>query len=113
MCSAPRLPFDQGTPLEGRFRAFDEANPHVFDELLEIAREVRDRGVKRIGIAFLFERLRWRRMKTHGDPYRLNNSYRAFYARKLMAADPALADLFETRASAHDPNYYARIEAAS
>lgn len=32
-----------------------------------------------------------------GDEYKLNNDYRAFYARLLMANEPELAGFFETR----------------
>ncbi|MGV3518184.1 hypothetical protein [Luteitalea sp.] len=96
--------------LEQRARAFDQANPHVFEKLLAIAREARDAGATKIGIKLLFERLRWvSRVETRDDLYRLNNSYTSYYARRLMAHDPSLAGLFETRSSAHDPNYLQRV----
>jgi len=36
------------------------------------------------------------------EPFKLNNNYRAFYARKIMAEVPELAGFFEVRASAAD-----------
>ncbi len=96
--------------LEDRARAFHAANPQVFTKLLEIARDLRARGVRKAGMKLLFERLRWiSQVETQGDAYRLNNSFTSWYARQLMATDPSLSGLFETRESAHDPNYRQRV----
>lgn len=99
-----------GTERERRAQAFHDANPHVFAKLLEIARDLRQRGVAKAGVKLLFERLRWiSQVETSGDAYRLNNSFTAWYARRLMAHDPSLAGLFDTRASAHDPEFHERV----
>ncbi|HEY5316508.1 MAG TPA: hypothetical protein VIJ20_00910 [Solirubrobacteraceae bacterium] len=46
----------------------------------------------------LFEVLRFETgLKTEGDPFKLNNDYRAPYARMMMEREPDLAGLFETR----------------
>lgn len=88
--------------------SFHAENPHVMAQLIEIAREARARGVKRIGIKLLFERLRWlAAVRTDGDKYQINNSYTSWYARRIMQVD-GLAGLFETRNSPHDPDYHAR-----
>jgi hypothetical protein len=88
---------------EQRFMEFHAANPHVYDELLRICRFVRGRGVERWGIAACFERLRWlSQFEVRGDdPYRLNNSYRAWYSR-LLNSEPGLEGLFEVRSSGAD-----------
>jgi hypothetical protein len=97
--------------LTQRAQAFHEANPHVFAKLLEIARDLRGRGIQKAGIALLFERLRWlSTVRTEGDRYALNNSYRAWYARELMAQAPDLAGLFDVRESATDPEYHAPLQ---
>lgn len=94
---------DQLVQLEGTieqsFRAFHAANPHVYDRLVELARKWRaKRGSDRLGIGMLFERLRWDlAMQTTGEPLKLNNNYRALYARKIMRSEPDLANIFETR----------------
>lgn len=94
--------------VERNARAFHEKNPHVYEELRKIARDLRRRGIRRVGIALLFERLRWiSKIETDGDPFRLDNSHRAYYARLLMA-EPDLAGLFETRSSATDPAFHER-----
>ena len=87
---------------EQRFMEFHAANPHVYDELLKICRFVRSRGIQRFGIAACFERLRWLKMfETQGDPFLLNNSYRAWYSR-LLNSEPGLEGLFEVRSSGAD-----------
>lgn len=89
--------------IDRQFREFHAANPHVYQKLREIALFVRARGHRRFGVKALFERLRWISLfETTGDPYRLNNNYTAYYARLLMAREPALAGLFELRASRAD-----------
>jgi hypothetical protein len=85
-----------------RFEAFHRDNPHVYVKLRELARTVA-RTRRRIGIAALFERLRWWAAFETVDvpPFKLNNDYRAYYARLLMQ-EPELAGLFATRASRAD-----------
>lgn len=83
--------------LEERFWAFHQANPHVADALEELALDLVRRGRKRIGVGMLFEVLRWSSMRTEGDEYRLNNSYRSRYARLLTDRHPDLCDAFELR----------------
>lgn len=77
------------TTIEERFRRFHEANPHVFEKLVELAREVKRSGMKRCGISFLWERARWFwAVETNGDDYRLNNVFRSRYARLLIETYP-------------------------
>lgn len=94
-----------------RFDRFHAANPGVYRELARLARYLRGREIQRTAIALLFERLRWTYLETHGDPYKLNNTYRAFYARLLMELEPDLEGFFITRGSPHDSDYYERVAA--
>jgi hypothetical protein len=92
-----------GRSLEARFREFHANNPQVYAELLKLARRARGRGVERLGIKMLWERLRWElQVETYhpgDDTFRLNNNWHAFYARLLMGENPELRGLFETRES--------------
>lgn len=95
--------------LERRFVAFHRANPQVYVQLRTLALTAKRAGVRKFGIAALFERLRWLSLvETAGDPYRLNNSYRAPYARLLMAQEPELRAFFTTRTDAVDRTFRAR-----
>ncbi len=80
------------------FVTFDAKNPAVYRELRALALLLLDRGNRRYGIGGLFEVLRWQRaMKTTDADFKLNNNYRAFYARLLMRSEPRLAGFFEVR----------------
>jgi hypothetical protein len=85
-------------PLDVRFAEFHDANPHVYDALVRMARRWRATGRNRCSIAMLTEVLRWEiGITTTGDPFILNNSYRSRYARLIEASEPDLAGIFETR----------------
>lgn len=82
-----------------RFQRFHERNPHVYRELVVLARRIRDAGLKRYSIKGLFEVLRY---ETHlrtcdpEQPFKLANAHTAYYARLIMAQEPDLADFFQT-----------------
>jgi hypothetical protein len=83
--------------LEQRFEAFHTTNPHVFVEMLRLARERLDAGATRIGCKALWEQLRESiRVRKLGD-YHLDNSLTALYARELLVAEPRLVGVIETR----------------
>ena len=86
------------TSPDERAARFHEANPHVFAELLALARAELDRGEEYIEVNRLFAELRHRRTPTTGDPYRLNHSYRAFYSRALIAHEPRFDGVIKIRA---------------
>ena len=87
-----------------RFEEFHRTNSHVYRTLVTLAREwVSQTGSRKLGIGALYEVARWRLAIETGDPdYRLNNSYRAYFARLIERQEPDLAGLFETRSSAAD-----------
>lgn len=87
-----------GDTIETRFEKFHALNPHVFNALRELALSLKRGGQPQYSIAALFEVLRFRgALRTQGDGFKLNNSYRALYARKIMKDVPELAGFFETR----------------
>lgn len=85
--------------IQRRFLAFHEANPQVYLELRTMAREAKAAGKQRIGMAMLFEVLRWNRLLDTRDstPFKLNDHYTSRYARLLMEREPELAGMFEVR----------------
>ncbi len=83
-------------------QAFDAANPHVYEKVVEIAKQIRMKKT-RYGIMAVFNRLRWiSEFETVGDLYKLNNNYTPWYARKVMAEHPDLRGLFQLRRSRCD-----------
>lgn len=86
------------TELEKRFWDFHKDNKHVYTALVRLARQLKDRGHKKIGMQMLFEVLRWQSMiKTTGDVYKMNNDYASRYARLIMDSEPDLDGMFEIR----------------
>jgi hypothetical protein len=89
--------------LEREFQEFHAENPQVFRELERRAAALVRAGVRRIGIALLYESARYDyAIRTTGEPWKLNNSHRAFYARLLIAAHPEWVGIIETRRSRAD-----------
>ncbi len=89
-----------GDTLQATFEAFHEANPWIAEALRRLARQLVDQGHRRIGMAMLFEVLRWNVALSTDDPasgFKLNHNYRSRYARLLMAEDPLLDGVFELR----------------
>lgn len=84
--------------IADRFEAFHRANPHVFDAIVRVSRNLRDAGARRGGMKMVFERLRWLyALKTGGDAYKLNNDFTALYARKVMDERNDLEGFFRLR----------------
>ena len=86
--------------LREQFVAFHRENPQVYTALRELALDLNDQGHGKWSINGLFEVLRWRHAMMVSDPhsdFKLNNNYRAFYARLLMAQEPVLDGFFELR----------------
>lgn len=86
-------------PIERDFWEFHLKNPHVYVDLVALARVGRDRGAQKLGIGQLFEVLRWRRALRTKDwtEFKLNNNYRSYYARLIMEREPDLRGIFATR----------------
>lgn len=87
----------QPETVEQRFYRFHRANPHVYIELVRLARELHAQGHPRIGCQMLIEVVRWSHLKTSSDDFKINNSYTPLYARLIMAQERDLDGFFETR----------------
>lgn len=88
----------EASPHEQAAREFDERNPDVWEWVVRFAFEAVAAGRARIGIASVWERIRWHvEVERRENPYALNNNFRAYYARKFQRTYPAHSSLFETR----------------
>ena len=89
---------------ETAFDRFHADNPKVYEVLVRLAREwVGQFGGHKLGIATLYETARWQiTLATNDAEFRLNNNWRSYYARLIMAQEPDLAGLFDLRASKAD-----------
>lgn len=92
------IPLDADETVAERFERFNAANPHVYRELVRLARALKVRGFRTAGMKALFEQLRWQwAMQTQGERYHLNNSYTSYYARLIMERETDLEGFFRTR----------------
>ena len=84
--------------IEIAFNAFHAENPHVYNELVRLARHAKRKGLDRWSIASLFEIVRWETaLRTSGSMFKLNNNYKPYYARLIMANEENLRGFFRTR----------------
>lgn len=100
--SEPLLPFEDGDDrtLYDQFLEYHAENPHIYERICKYADEAISAGREHIGIGMLFERIRWyTAVEARGRPdgLKLNNNFRAFYARMWLADHPERPDFFETR----------------
>lgn len=94
----------QDSSTAERFEKFHADNPLVYQTLVKLAREwVAEHGSKKLGIRVIWEVARWEIIKsTRNADYKLNDHLTSYYARLIMAQEPDLADVFETRSSEAD-----------
>lgn len=84
---------------------FHKEHPFVWDLFKRFTFEVIGKGMKHYSVNAIFERIRWEHDITRIDPrasFKLNNNYRAFYARRFMAAFPEYDGFFHTRKQTSD-----------
>jgi hypothetical protein len=87
------------TDLEARYREWARTHPEVLALFRRFAADMAARR-RRFGIGLLAERVRW---EVHAEwapdaaGFKLNNDYRAYVARDLIADMPELAPLLRTR----------------
>ena len=82
------------------FERFHAENPAIYEELRELAFFYRRRGRAYYSIDGLFQIVRHHRNIRTTDTttdFKLNDHYRALYARLLMRREPALEDFFRIR----------------
>lgn len=92
--------FATETAWERKFREFHAKNPQVYVALVRFAREAKARGRNKIGIELLINRVRWELfMNTRDDhsDFKINNNYKAYYARLIMEREPDMKTMFNTR----------------
>lgn len=79
--------------------SFHDAHPEVWDLFVRFTFEIINRGYEHYSVNAVFERIRWE-IDAGGDgthAFKLNNNYRAFYARRFMNMFPEHRGFFRTR----------------
>jgi hypothetical protein len=95
----PLPPQSRADQIFARFRAFHQANPQVWSLFKHFAGEIRAAGYEHYSVDSIFERIRWHvDIETRTDePVKLNNDYRAYYARLHAVAFPEHNGFFRVR----------------
>lgn len=85
--------------IAAKFATFHTENPWVYKRLRELALAMRRAGVTHYGIGGLYETLRYETFLASRDEdgFKLNNNYRALYARELARNEPELVEFFKFR----------------
>lgn len=86
--------------IQARFEAFHEANPHVYEVLVTLARQAKVAGKEKIGIGMLWEVMRWNQFistDSKKEGYKLSNDFRSRYARMIMEQEEDLVGIFNVR----------------
>ena len=77
---------------------FDIDNPKIWELFLRFAREMARSGRNKYSVNMIFERIRWHTIvETKGKNFEINNDFRAYYARKIMAIHPEFRGFFTLR----------------
>ena len=79
---------------------FHHAHPEVFDLFVRFTMDRIHKGFKHYSVNAIFERIRWECDSIGGNDqatFKLNNNYRAFYARRFMRMYPEHEGFFRTR----------------
>lgn len=93
--------FTQAITPADKFEEYHRLNPQVYSALEQMARDLINRGRRKVGIKMLMEVLRWNYQMQTQDPnsdFKINNNYAPYYARLLIQNNPTWADVFELRA---------------
>jgi hypothetical protein len=79
---------------------FHHDHPLVWTLFVRFTNEMISRGRKNYGVSAIFERIRWEIDSVGGNgatAFKLNNNFRAFYARRFHKAYPVHDGFFRTR----------------
>ena len=93
---APRPDEPERSKIERAFWKFHDENPAVYAALVRLAFQWHHARGNKVGIATLYECVRWETNLTAvgKDGYKMSNSHRAFYARLIMTENPTLSGMF-------------------
>lgn len=88
---------------EARFLDFHQANPIVYKLWDRFTREAIAKGYQRVGSQMIIERIRWETnivltdSTADGEPLKINDHHKPYYARLWMRNNPQHAGIFGTR----------------
>ena len=83
--------------LKDNWRKFHNENPEVYELVERFTFDAIRAGRKHFSIKAIFERIRWyTAVETRGEPFKLSNNHRPYYARHFMEMNPKYKGFFRT-----------------
>lgn len=83
--------------VKDRFDEYHLDNPHVWVGFQQFTFQLLEAGCNVLSANRVYERMRWESDIRGNDMYKLNNDYRAYYARMFMEEYPEHNGKFRTR----------------
>jgi hypothetical protein len=80
-----------------KFKAYHEANPQIYEAFKAYTFKAIAKQYKRFSAEFILNVIRWETAITGKEQFKINNNYKALYARLFMRDFPQYEGYFETR----------------
>lgn len=99
MTSLSSYPGNRHEEMREQCQAFHNAHPEVWQLFVHFTCTMIRKGYPNYSVNAIFERIRWEKDEGGNgeDQFKLNNNYRAFYARRFMRMYPKHEGFFRTR----------------
>jgi len=89
--------------IEEKFRAYEEKNPHVYEEFKRNTLELAKAGVKKTSAWLVINKMRWDSMlSVESFDYKIPNDFIGVYARRFMKQYPQYDGIFTIKSSKHN-----------
>lgn len=87
------------TPELGKFVAYDEDNPHVYEWFTRFTNTAIGRGHTRLSAWLIMNRVRWETTieTVSAEGFKISNHHFAYYARMFMYENPQYKGFFRTK----------------
>lgn len=79
------------------FERYDVANPIIWEMFVQYSKLAKEKGFKNYSANGIFEIIRWNTSAHGDDMFKINNIYRADFARKMMMEYPEFNGFFRVR----------------
>ena len=90
---------DRTRTIQERFESFHERHPEVYQEIVRMARQLKDAGHQRYSMDALLHVIRWHRhvRRDPGSEFKINDHMSSRYSRLVQTMESDLDGFFETR----------------
>lgn len=88
--------------INQRFNQYITDNPHIYEAFKNYTFAAIAKQYKCFSAEFIFNVIRWETAISGKDQYKINNDFKAFFARKFMQDYPQYTGYFITRKSLAD-----------